>query len=617
MTSVTSSGVASPLTSRKGASDTPTTKSFDKDRQAPGFRSTYQAALWLFRTYPLRGSIVVICLIFAGIFEGVGIASLLPLFNLIFEPASSGHSAVSVFVNDALGFIGLPTNIPILLCVIVGFISAKAIFVLTAVSVAGYSGAHINKDIRLELLRNLAAAEWSFFTNERTGNLTATLTTECDRASNAYLQIVRMLASFFQILVYFALAILVSFWVSVASAVVGLLIAWLFSRLVSIAREAGRSQNLVIRDFISRLIDGLSALKPVKAMGQERRVLPLLENDVQELNLIQRKVIFSGEALKTLNEPAVVLAAAIMLYLTIDYWQGETEILFAMILLFHRSVDKINAIQLNYQRFARNEAGLVFVQEMISKSAAAKETALGKRLPSFKKEIQFKDVCFAYQEKQILRDASMVVPANEFAALTGASGAGKTTAADLIIGLVKPSSGDVQVDGVSLRDLDIKAWRRMIGYVPQETTLFHDTIYTNVTLGDRAVSRDKVVDALDKASALEFVQAMPLGIDTIVGEHGLKFSGGQRQRMAIARALVRDPKLLILDEATTSLDPENEAAVCEALKKLQGEITILAISHQQALVNMANMVYRVQDRTIKKLVARENDLTESDGASVK
>jgi ATP-binding cassette subfamily C protein len=149
-----------------------------------------------------------------------------------------------------------------------------------------------------------------------------------------------------------------------------------------------------------------------------------------------------------------------------------------------------------------------------------------------------------------------------------------------------------------LERVDLKQWRRMIGYVPQETLLLHDSIFINVSLGDADITEREAEKALQKAGMWEFVQTMPKGIHSSVGQRGLKLSGGQRQRIAMARAIVRKPKLLVLDEATTALDPENEAAICHTLRKLRGEITILVISHQTAVLEVADRAYRLQDGAV-------------------
>jgi ATP-binding cassette subfamily C protein len=178
--------------------------------------------------------------------------------------------------------------------------------------------------------------------------------------------------------------------------------------------------------------------------------------------------------------------------------------------------------------------------------------------------------------------------------MTGPSGSGKTTIVDLVVGLIEPDAGDVLIDGERLTDIELSEWRQHIGYVPQEMFLLHETIAMNVALGDPDVSREDLIRALKDANAWDFVAAMPEGIDTIVGERGSALSGGQRQRISIARALLHQPWLLVLDEATTALDPESEAAVWDAVEGLRGKTAVLAISHQPALLHVADRVYRIE-----------------------
>jgi ATP-binding cassette subfamily C protein len=178
--------------------------------------------------------------------------------------------------------------------------------------------------------------------------------------------------------------------------------------------------------------------------------------------------------------------------------------------------------------------------------------------------------------------------------LVGPSGSGKTTIVDLVIGLLRPDDGLITVDGVPFTDIDLTAWRRMVGYVPQETILLHDSILHNVTLGDPAISADRVEEALKNAGARGFVDDLPEGVHTVVGERGGRLSGGQRQRIAIARALINDPKLLILDEATSALDSESEAAIIDTLRALRDRLTILAITHNSRLSDAADIVHRLE-----------------------
>jgi ATP-binding cassette subfamily C protein len=219
-------------------------------------------------------------------------------------------------------------------------------------------------------------------------------------------------------------------------------------------------------------------------------------------------------------------------------------------------------------------------------------------VPTLERGLAFHDVHFAYGNRPILSGATFTIPAGRITALIGVSGAGKTTVVDMIIGLVRASAGQITLDGVPLGELDLTAWRRMVGYVPQEAFLLHESVLMNVTLGDQSLSEADALEALEAAGAADFVAAMPEGIHTPLGERGARVSGGQRQRIAIARALVHRPRMLILDEATASLDQASEAAICQTVSKLRGRMTIVAVSHQTALLEIADVTYRVADGTV-------------------
>jgi ATP-binding cassette subfamily C protein len=190
---------------------------------------------------------------------------------------------------------------------------------------------------------------------------------------------------------------------------------------------------------------------------------------------------------------------------------------------------------------------------------------------------------------------SLELQAGRITAIVGPSGTGKTTIVDLITGLVEPESGDVALDGTPLREIDLRAWRETVGYVPQEMLLLHDSIRTNVTFGDPDITEARIQEALRDAGAWDFVSRLPEGIDASVGERGALLSGGQRQRIAIARALVHAPQLLILDEATAALDAASEAEVWASVAQLRGKTTVVAISHQPALTAIADRVYRIEN----------------------
>ncbi|HNH52504.1 MAG TPA: ATP-binding cassette domain-containing protein, partial [Nitrosomonas sp.] len=222
---------------------------------------------------------------------------------------------------------------------------------------------------------------------------------------------------------------------------------------------------------------------------------------------------------------------------------------------------------------------------------AAAERATGTITPTLQQGISLRHAAFDYDRKPIFQDLNIEIPIKSFTAVIGSSGVGKSTLLDLLCGLAEPKSGEILIDGVPLHNIDLRQWRHLIGYVSQDTVLLHDTILNNTLVGAPALTIEDAERALKQAGAWDFISSFPEGIQTVVGERGGMLSGGQRQRIAIARALAHQPLLLLLDEPTSALDPQSEQLICETLKKLAEDYTIVAVSHQPAVINAADRVF--------------------------
>jgi ATP-binding cassette subfamily C protein len=320
-----------------------------------------------------------------------------------------------------------------------------------------------------------------------------------------------------------------------------------------------------------------------------------LEKKTNRLNKALQKQVFNKEALKAFQEPLMTILLAVGLYVVLVYWQLPMATVMILVYLSAQLLRQLNKIQERYQEMAMFESAYWSLHDTIQEVRQEKEQTVGEIKPALKREIRFDEVSFAYGENWVLRNVSIAFPVGMISAIIGPSGSGKTTVVDLMTGLLRPQQGEIWVDDLPLAKVDIRRWRRMIGYIPQETILLHDTIYNNVTLGDDHLDEESTLKALRAAGAWEFVKNMPQGMHSMVGERGGKLSGGQRQRIAIARALVNEPEILILDEATSALDPEAESAICDTLLQLRGQLTILAISHQPALLTITDHAYRVRE----------------------
>ena len=557
------------------------------------FKLSFRLFRHFFAAYPARSTLVLVALTAAALAEGVGIAALLPLISLVIG-SDGGGGTLGLYVECVFALAGSAPSLGGLLVFIVAATSLKALLMLLAMAQVGYAAAHVAMGLRLAFVRAFLKARWAHFVDQRVGDLASAVSVEPTRAASAYVASCRALSSGIQLLIYLALSFAISWEVSLIALVVGAVGMVGLSRFVAMARRAGQRQTDLQRSFMTRVLQGLEGMKPLKAMAREGCLGPLIEDDTRGLNRAQRAIVISREALRESHEIIRALAVAGGLYVLVTIWGQPVDGLLILALLFVRTLQKVSLLQGQYQTAAVNQPAFAFLRSTIEAAERAREPGHGGTVPRLASAISLRGVSFSYGRGNVLEGASMTLPAGAFIAVVGTSGVGKTTAADLIIGLLRPQQGEVWIDDLPMRDVDATAWRGMIGYVPQETFLFHDTVMANVTLGDDGVSRAEVEMALRRAEAWGFVAALPKGMDSIVGERGARLSGGQRQRISVARALIRDPALLILDEATTALDPETEAGIVATVQRLAGKVTVLSISHQPAMRRAADIVYRLE-----------------------
>ena len=563
------------------------------------------------RSYPRQSLAMLFALVSAGIVEGIGLTALLPLLQKAIDlPTGSSidqASGADNIVTSVLGYIGIPATVGSLLIVIMTGAILRSSLILVADRKVGYTVANVATDLRLSLLRALLSTRWGYFLNQQVGSMANAAGTEVMRASSAYLQATTALAFAIQAVAYFIVALVVSWKTTMIFMTAAFLVLILLSRMVSRAKRAGRKQTRLLQSLLAKLSDSLQSLKAFKAMGRENLADELLSTNTLKLNKALRKQVFSKAALRGIQEPLLTLLVIIGLYIMLVNLKMDLPKVMVLIFLMARMLTQVGKVQRKYQEMTICESAYWSLQEKIVKARQHNEPVGGHIDATLETGITLDHVEFGYGEHLVLNNITIDIPSKTFTSIVGPSGAGKTTLVDLVTGLFEPNKGQVLIDEVPLPDLDLRKWRQMIGYVPQDTILLHDSIFANVTLGEPSFSEEDVEYALKSAGAWDFINAMPAGVQSVVGERGAKLSGGQRQRIAIARALVHRPQLLILDEATSALDPETEAAICQTLKKLRGQLTILAISHQSALVEVANRVYQISNGNITLVSSRSAD----------
>ena len=354
----------------------------------------------------------------------------------------------------------------------------------------------------------------------------------------------------------------------------------------------GEAMSVASQSFHAAISEHLASLKIARSYGagpHHARTFARLTQDLNDVSLASVRS-HAGFRQHLGFGSAAVLAAIV--YVSYTMLAVSTAQLLLLLFLFARLVPRLTGLYERAQSLATALPAFDAVLQAEQRCLAAAEPAVdGTRATELTDRIEFERVTFYYGQRPAVQDITLALAAGATTAIVGPSGAGKSTLADLLMGLLTPSRGRILVDGTPLGADRLEAWRDQIGYVAQEPFLFHDSVRANLLWARPDASEEELWRALRLALADEFVSALPRGLDTVVGDRGVLVSGGERQRLSLARALLRRPTLLILDEATSSLDSENEARIQHAIDSLHQQMTIVIITHRLATIRGADVIH--------------------------
>ncbi len=540
---------------------------------------------------------VLIALVLASFAEGLGMASFLPLLSVAMNQSAEGSLAYDL-ISGLLGSIGLSVSLMNLLSLIVVAVILKATLTIVAMNHVAHAVARVSTGLRARLLKNVMAARWSYFTSQPVGRMANAVSVDATQAGQSYFMAARVMAESIRALVLIIVALTISWEAALYAIIVGVSIAGSLNFLVRLSKKAGYRQQKRTAELVIHLSDALNNMKPLKAMAKHEGLERLFTDRIAQLQKALHRQVISNVARTSAEEVLIVLVMTISFFIATDVMGSPVTPLLVVGIILIQTLGAVGKVQQYFQKSVVFEAAHVAVQSLIKEARKEQESNQGRGVPSLNQSIELDRVSFGHKDLPILKDFSARIVANRIYVLTGPSGAGKTSIIDLILGLHRPQSGQVLLDGRSLEDLDLHQWRGMVGYVPQELALFHDTVRANVTLGDPRISEADVEESLKVAGAWDYVTKLPEGLDTVVGERGTRLSGGQRQRVALARALALKPKLLLLDEVTSALDPKSEQDICKRIRALAGQVTIIAVTHRPALLAVADEVWHLDSGRI-------------------
>lgn len=564
--------------------------------------SVYSFARAVHRRTGGRGLVILALAIFTSLTEGISLLLLVPIISVM-GPGS--ESATSGFSSGMLASIFEGAHRLPLEAILVGFV---AIIALRAI-LTRWKDIQVNAlmhdyvhGLQSSLFGSVAGARWSYLATLRGADVNHALLAEVERVYRGLAQLISLTQTLIILAVYSIVALSVSPTVAIFGVALGVLILGAMTPIRRAARVFGEALSYRRIEQYRIVSEFVTGLKAAKAVNSERLYSDLLDNSLQGI----RKDALTFMKIHTLGGLIFQVAAASGLatfaYLALGPLGLNYGATIALILLFIRAAPQVTSVQGSWQDLNASIPAATAMYRLHSQSMQNQEEKVleHKRIPELTNKIEFRNVSYVYPGNYTptLDDVGFVIPVNEITAIIGPSGSGKTTIADVLMGLLEPTGGTIVIDGTELTSENRRLWRDSISYVAQDSFLIHDTLAANLAFGQTDLTEEDMWAALKTASAADFVSGLERGLQTVVGDRGLRLSGGERQRITLARALLRRPQLLILDEATSALDWENQAIIAKAINDLRGKVTVVTIAHRPSLISFADWVVALRDGNV-------------------
>jgi len=569
--------------------------------------------------YKIYGFLNIFFNLLYALFSALSFMALIPMLDVLFKPdvinisvkpAYNGITEIGKWGKEYLNYyissVAGDNNQKALLIVIILVITLfffKNIFNYLAMYFITFLRNGVLKDIRNELYDKTINLPLEYFSEKRKGDIMARIGTDVLEIQYSFLSILELLfreplTILFTIIFMLTISVKLTVFVFIFIPVSGLLISFIGKSLKKKSDKVQKEQGY----FLSLLEETLGGLRIIKGFNAESTFNQKFQESTSRFNKYSNSLLNRSNLAKPTSEFLGIIVIAILLFyggsmvLTEGSLEGSSFI--AYMGLAYNILTPAKAISKASYNIKQGNAAAERVLEIIeSKNPLAdKENAIEKE--SFDSDILFENISFKYENEYILKDFTLKIPKGKTVALVGQSGSGKSTLANLITRFYDINSGKILIDGIDIRDLSKKSLRHQMGIVTQDAILFNDTVKNNILLGYKDATDEQVIEALKIANAYEFVENLPQGMDTNIGDSGNKLSGGQKQRLSIARAVLKNPPILILDEATSALDTESEQLVQMALEHLMENRTSLVIAHRLSTIQKANTIVVMQNGAI-------------------
>ena len=557
-------------------------------------------------------ALTVVFNILSAVLNIFSFAALIPILQILFRTEGAGTATelmpwsldnlkevlannADYYVTQLIGDVGATTTLLLigLFLAFATFLKTGAYFLSSATIIPIRTG--VVRDIRNQLYHKITSLPLGFFSEERKGDIIARMTGDVGEIESSIMSSLDMLfKNPILIISYFTALIFISWQLTLFTLVFVPIFGWFMGYVGRKLKRKSIAAQSLWSDTMSQVEETLGGLRIIKAFCAEDKMNKRFDginseyrDSIQRVNIRQQMAHPMSEFLGTVLI-IIVLWVGGILVLDQQILSGPTFIYYLVML--YSIINPLKDFSKASYNIPKGLASMVRVDKILKAENTIKEPANPKHIASFEHQIEFRHVSFRYGEQWVLKDINLVIEKGKTVALVGQSGSGKSTLVDLIPRYYDVQEGEVLIDGINVKDLGIHDLRQLIGNVNQEAILFNDSFYGNITFGVDSATREQVEQAAHIANAHEFIMQTEHGYDTNIGDRGGRLSGGQRQRVSIARAILKNPPILILDEATSALDTESERLVQDALERLMKTRTTVAIAHRLSTIKNADEI---------------------------
>jgi subfamily B ATP-binding cassette protein MsbA len=553
----------------------------------------------------------IICNVFYALFSTLAMVSLIPMINVIFDkntqlttkPIYTGISDLKDYLADSFNYTitsklvndGAESTLFFMVTIIISLFLLKNFFGYLAMYFITFLRNGLLKDIRNELFNKIVTLPIAYFSEKRKGDVISRVVSDVGEVQHSFLSILELLVRepltiLFAIIAMLFLSVKLTLFVFIFIPVAGLVISAIGKKLKKQSELAQKERGV----YLSILEESIQGLKIIKSYNAENRFFNIFKSSTQRLFGFNNDLMNRQNLASPTSEFLGVVTIATLL------WYGGHMVLIegtlsggsfiGFMALAYQILTPAKAISKASYSVKRGNASAERVLEIIETVNPLKDSSTSKEISSFEKEITFKNVSFKYEDDYVLKNFSITIEKGKTVALVGQSGSGKSTIANLAPRYYDVTKGEILIDNINIKDLKTSSVRGLMSIVAQDSILFNDTIKENLLVGKQNATDQEIEEALNIANAWEFIKDLPKGINTNVGDSGNKFSGGQKQRLSIARAVLKNPPIMILDEATSALDTESERLVQVALENMMKNRTSIVIAHRLSTIQNADSI---------------------------